>query len=77
MLIFFMRIAFNTSKAMAMEQFIHTNMQEMNQAAIVALNNGLMATALNGTDPVICMESQPLYDMGEEFHLEGVPTEPF
>lgn len=35
---------------------------------------GMMTTALNGTDPVIFMESQPMYDKGEEFHLEGVPT---
>ena len=36
-----------------------------------------MTTALNGTDPVIFMESQPMYDKGEEFHLEGVPTESY
>ena len=34
---------------------------------------GLLTTALNGTDPVVFFESQPLYDKGEEFHLEGVP----
>jgi 2-oxoisovalerate dehydrogenase E1 component len=34
---------------------------------------GLMTTALNGTDPVVFFESQPLYDKGEEFHMEGVP----
>ena len=38
---------------------------------------GLMTTALNGTDPVVFFESQPLYDKGEEFHLEGVPTEAY
>ena len=38
---------------------------------------GMMATALNGTDPVIFMESQLLYDKGEEFHLEGVPAESY
>ena len=38
---------------------------------------GMMTTALNGTDPVIFMESQPMYDKGEEFHLEGVPTESY
>ena len=35
---------------------------------------GMMAAALNGTDPVVFMESQLLYDKGEEFHLEGVPA---
>ena len=34
---------------------------------------GLLNAALNGTDPVIVFESQKLYDMGEMFHLEGVP----
>ena len=34
---------------------------------------GLMNTALMGTDPVIFFESQRLYDIGELFHLEGVP----
>ena len=34
---------------------------------------GLMNTALNGTDPVIFLESQRIYDMGEMFHKEGVP----
>lgn len=38
---------------------------------------GLMTSALNGTDPVIFFESQRLYDMGEMFHLEGVPEEPY
>ncbi len=36
---------------------------------------GLMNAALNGTDPVIFFESQRIYDKGEEFHKEGVPTE--
>ena len=35
---------------------------------------GLMTTALNGTDPVVFFESQRIYDMGERFHKEGVPT---
>jgi 2-oxoisovalerate dehydrogenase E1 component len=34
---------------------------------------GLMNSALIGTDPVIFFESQRLYDIGEMFHLEGVP----
>lgn len=34
---------------------------------------GLMNSALMGTDPVVFFESQKLYDMGEMFHLEGVP----
>lgn len=34
---------------------------------------GLMNAALAGTDPVIFFESQRLYDIGEMFHLEGVP----
>lgn len=34
---------------------------------------GLMNSALIGTDPVIFFESQRLYDMGEMFHMEGVP----
>jgi 2-oxoisovalerate dehydrogenase E1 component len=34
---------------------------------------GLLNAALNGTDPVIFFESQKLYDVGEMFHLEGVP----
>lgn len=34
---------------------------------------GLMNSALVGTDPVIFFESQRLYDIGELFHLEGVP----
>jgi len=35
---------------------------------------GLMNEALNGTDPVVFFESQRIYDMGEQFHKEGVPT---
>ena len=34
---------------------------------------GLMTTALNGSDPVIFIESQRLYDTPEMFHKEGVP----
>ena len=34
---------------------------------------GLMNSALMGTDPVIFFESQRLYDIGEQFHKEGVP----
>lgn len=34
---------------------------------------GLMNAALAGTDPVICFESQRLYDMSEMFHEGGVP----
>ena len=34
---------------------------------------GLMNAALMGTDPVIFFESQRLYDIGEQFHKEGVP----
>jgi len=36
---------------------------------------GLMASALEGTDPVIFFESQRLYDLGEQFHEGGVPAE--
>ncbi len=36
---------------------------------------GLMNTALAGTDPVIFFESQRIYDMGEQFVKEGVPTD--
>lgn len=36
---------------------------------------GLMAAALNGTDPVVCFESQKIYDMGEKFVKGGVPEE--
>ncbi len=34
---------------------------------------GMMAAALNGTDPVVFFESQKLYDIGEMFHEGGVP----
>jgi 2-oxoisovalerate dehydrogenase E1 component len=34
---------------------------------------GLMNAALIGTDPVIFMESQRIYDIGEMFHSGGVP----
>ena len=34
---------------------------------------GMMASALNGTDPVIVFESQRIYDVGEQFHEGGVP----
>ena len=34
---------------------------------------GLMASALNGTDPVVFFESQRIYDIGEQFHKGGVP----
>lgn len=34
---------------------------------------GLMQSALNGTDPVIFLESQRIYDIAELFHAEGVP----
>lgn len=36
---------------------------------------GLLASAMNGTDPVVFMEGQILYDRGEEFHEGGVPAE--
>jgi 2-oxoisovalerate dehydrogenase E1 component len=35
---------------------------------------GLMNSALQGTDPVVFFESQRVYDTGEMFHKEGVPT---
>ncbi len=35
---------------------------------------GLMNAALQGTDPVVYFESQRIYDVGEQFHKEGVPT---
>ncbi|NLM14971.1 MAG: dehydrogenase [Clostridiaceae bacterium] len=38
---------------------------------------GLMASALNGTDPVIFFESQRLYDVGEQFRTGGVPVESY
>ena len=34
---------------------------------------GLMTAALNGTDPVVFLESQRIYDVGELFHEGGVP----
>ena len=34
-----------------------------------------MNQALNGTDPVIFFESQRIYDVGEQFHEGGVPTD--
>jgi 2-oxoisovalerate dehydrogenase E1 component len=34
---------------------------------------GLMNSALQGTDPVIFLESQRIYDIGEIFHTSGVP----
>ncbi|WP_430817195.1 alpha-ketoacid dehydrogenase subunit alpha/beta [Carboxylicivirga sp. RSCT41] len=36
---------------------------------------GLMNTALQGTDPVIFFESQRIYDIGEQFHKDGVPED--
>ena len=38
---------------------------------------GLMQSALNGTDPVIFLESQRTYDFGELFVKEGVPAEEY
>ena len=38
---------------------------------------GLMQSALNGTDPVIFLESQRIYDMAEQFHEGGVPEEEY
>lgn len=38
---------------------------------------GLMQSALNGTDPVIFLESQRIYDIGEQFHEAGVPEEEY
>ncbi|MCD4550311.1 alpha-ketoacid dehydrogenase subunit alpha/beta [Schaalia sp. lx-260] len=35
---------------------------------------GMLNLALRGTDPVVFFESQLLYDKGEEFEPEGVPT---
>ena len=35
---------------------------------------GMLNLALAGTDPVIFLESQKLYDIGEQFELGGVPT---
>jgi len=34
---------------------------------------GLMTAALNGTDPVVFLESQRIYDVAEQFHEGGVP----
>ncbi|MDP4222216.1 MAG: thiamine pyrophosphate-dependent enzyme [Bacteroidota bacterium] len=34
---------------------------------------GLMNSSLQGTDPVIFFESQRIYDIGEMFHVGGVP----
>jgi len=34
---------------------------------------GLMQSALNGTDPVVFLESQRIYDVSELFHEGGVP----
>ena len=34
-----------------------------------------MNSALSGTDPVVVLESQRIYDMGERFHEGGVPKE--
>ena len=36
-----------------------------------------MQAALNGTDPCIILESQRIYDKGEEFRKEGVPAEEY
>ena len=38
---------------------------------------GIMQAALNGTDPCVIMESQRIYDKGEEFHEGGVPVEEY
>lgn len=38
---------------------------------------GLMQAALNGTDPVLFLESQRIYDVGEQFHAGGVPQEEY
>ncbi len=38
---------------------------------------GLMESALNGTDPVIFLESQRIYDVAELFHTGGVPAETY
>lgn len=34
---------------------------------------GMLNLALSGTDPVIFLESQKLYDIGEQFEADGVP----
>jgi 2-oxoisovalerate dehydrogenase E1 component len=36
---------------------------------------GLMASALASNDPVVFFESQRLYDVTEQFHPDGVPTD--
>ncbi|MFW5812086.1 MAG: alpha-ketoacid dehydrogenase subunit alpha/beta [Alkalispirochaetaceae bacterium] len=36
---------------------------------------GMLNLALRGRDPVVFFESQRLYDIGEQFHTEGVPEE--
>ncbi len=36
---------------------------------------GLLNSALSGTDPVICLESQQCYKYGEMFHKGGVPQD--
>ncbi len=36
-----------------------------------------MQSAINGTDPVIFLESQRIYDVAEQFHTEGVPEEEY
>ncbi|MCG8481396.1 MAG: dehydrogenase, partial [Spirochaetales bacterium] len=36
---------------------------------------GMLNLALAGTDPVVFFESQRIYDIGELFHTEGVPTD--
>ncbi len=38
---------------------------------------GLMQSALNGTDPVLFLESQRIYDVAEQFHQGGVPQEEY
>jgi 2-oxoisovalerate dehydrogenase E1 component len=38
---------------------------------------GLMQSALNGTDPVLFLESQRIYDVAEQFHQGGVPKEEY
>ena len=36
---------------------------------------GLLASALSSDDPVVCFESQRLYDTVEQFHAGGVPAD--
>ena len=38
---------------------------------------GIMQSALNGSDPCIILESQRIYDKGEEFRKGGVPAEEY